>query len=388
MSNTNSSVKEPIIRIVKRTGLKLSQIVLIYVGAIMLALLIGCILLASLGVNPFSFYQKMFTIGVVGNAFPYKCFEGYIKVFTPLLIVSVALSLAYKMKFWNVGGEGQFTVGALFAGLISAWIGDSAPSIVVLVCMCIGGGIAAGLYGSIASVLKVKFGTNETLMTLMLNYIALYLIMFFGETKADWNLLLNEESARPIFKTFFENAWMPTIKIGSFSLNISLIIAFVITALVYVYLKKTKQGYEISVVGDSISTAKYAGMKTGKIIIRTIFISAFLIGLAGAFYVSTAHSLSTSVTNDVGWTGVIVAWLSKLNTLAIVVTSALISVLRYGCTQAAAEFASVDAHFADLLQGIILFCVLACDFLTRFKVIINIKHKKALTVTNGEGESK
>lgn len=375
--NTSVNTKEPIIRFVKRDGLKLHQLILIYVGAILLAMLIGCVLLASLGVNPFEFYKKMLTIGVVGNAFPYKCFEGYIKVFTPLLIVSVALSLAFRMKFWNVGGEGQFIIGALTAGWISAIIGESAPAIVVLIVMSLGGGIAAGLYGSIASTLKVKFGTNETLMTLMLNYIALYLIMFFGETKAEWNILLSEESARPVFKTFFENAWMPTIKIGSFSLNISLIIAVIITALIFVYLKKTKQGYELSVVGDSISTANYAGMKTGRIIIRTVFISAFLIGLAGAFYVSTAHSLSTSVTNDVGWTGVIVAWLSKLNTLAIVVTSALISVLRYGSTQAAAEFASVDAHFADLLQGIILFCVLACDFLTRFKIIINIKRRKS-----------
>ncbi len=369
-------VKEPVIRIVKRDGMSLKKLILIYVGAILLAMLVGCVLLATLGVNPFKFYEKMLTIGVVGNAFPYKCFEGYIKLFTPLLIVSVALSLAFKMKFWNVGGEGQFIIGALVAGWISAVIGEGTPKIIVLVLMCLGGAVAAGLYGSIASVLKVKFGTNETLMTLMLNYIALYVIMFFGETKADWNILLNEESARPIFKTFFENAWMPTIKLGSFSLNVSLIIAFVITALIYVYLKKTKQGYEISVVGDSISTANYAGMKTGKIIIRTVFLSAFLIGLAGAFYVSTAHSLSTSVTNDVGWTGVIVAWLSKLNTLAIVVTSALISVLRYGATQAAAEFSSVDSHFADLLQGVILFCVLACDFLTRFKVIINLKRRK------------
>lgn len=371
-----SHVKEPVIRIVKRDGLSLKKLILIYVGAILLAMLVGCALLASMGVNPFKFYEKMLTIGVVGNAFPYKCFEGYIKLFTPLLIVSVALSLAFRMKFWNVGGEGQFIIGALVAGSISALIGEGAPKIIVLVLMCLGGAVVAGLYGSIASVLKVKFGTNETLMTLMLNYIALYVIMFFGETKADWNILLNEESARPIFKTFFENAWMPTIKIGSFSLNISLIIAFIITALIFVYLKKTKQGYELSVVGDSISTANYAGMKTGRIIIRTVFLSAFLIGLAGAFYVSTAHSLSTSVTNDVGWTGVIVAWLSKLNTLAIVVTSALISVLRYGATQAAAEFSSVDSHFADLLQGIILFCVLACDFLTRFKVIINLKRRK------------
>ena len=169
------------------------------------------------------------------------------------------------------------------------------------------------------------------------------------------------------------NMKMPTITIGKFHLDISLIIALVIVVLIYVYTKYTKHGYEISVVGDSSATAAYAGMKVGKIVIRTAFISAAIIGLAGSCAVSTANIMSTSITNDVGWTGIIVAWLAKLNIWGVAVVSLLISVLQYGCQFAGSSFSQVDAHFADILQGIILFFVLAADFLVRFKIMF---HKK------------
>ena len=122
-------------------------------------------------------------------------------------------------------------------------------------------------------------------------------------------------------------------------------------------------------VGDSVNTAKYAGMKVGRIIIRTVFLSAMVIGVAGACHVSTSHTLSTSITNNVGWTGVIVAWLAKLNPIGILVTSFLISVLQYGTSVANANFTAVDANFANLLQGIILFIILAVDFLLKFKIV-------------------
>ena len=131
----------------------------------------------------------------------------------------------------------------------------------------------------------------------------------------------------------------------------------------------TKHGYEIAVVGDSVGTARYAGMKVDRIVLRTVFLSACLIGLAAAFKVGTAGVLATSITDDVGWTGIIVAWLSQMNTAVIFVVSALIGMLRYGSTVAAATFARVDSSFANMLQGAILFLVLAADFCTRFKVV-------------------
>ena len=364
------------IRIVKRSGFSGWKQALIYVIAIVVSLLIGAILLLALGADPLKFYRNMITIGLIDNKFAYKNVEGLIKLFTPLLITSIALALSFRMKFWNIGGEGQFTIGAITSSAVALVFGDTLPPVILLIFMVIAGMLSAGIYGVIVALLKVKFGTNETLLTLMLNYVALYLLKFFGETSGAWNVFLNPESARPRFQTFPESAFMPVIKIGKFSLNISLIIAILICVFIFIYLKKTKSGYEISVIGDSISTAKYAGMKVNRIIVRTMFMSACLIGLAGTCYVSTSHTLSTSVTNNVGWTGIVVAWLSKLNTIGIFVTAVLISVLRFGCQVASTEYTALDSNFADLLQGIILFIVLAADFFVRFKIVFSSKAKE------------
>ena len=163
---------------------------------------------------------------------------------------------------------------------------------------------------------------------------------------------------------------------GKFELNISVILTVLIGVLVYVYLKKTKHGYEINVVGDSTGTAKYAGMKVNKIVLRTVFISAALIGLASAFKVGTAGVLSTAITNDVGWTGIIVAWLAQLSTPMIFVVSSLISLLQCGSEVAASTFSRVDSSFANMLQGLILFLVLAADFFIRFSIVRNKKDEK------------
>jgi len=381
----------PLFRVVKRENTRWYHLAVSYASAIAAALLIGALLLSVQGVPAGAFFRDMFSLGVIGSKFAYKNVEGFIRLFIPLLITSVALSLAFRMRFWNVGGEGQFIIGALCAGFVAfrldallaslageSW-GDAVwGKLLMVVCMALAGFFGGGLYGVIAAVLKVKYGTNETLLTLMLNYIALYLILFFGETKASWNFFLSTESERPIFATFPAVAKMITLPtpFGRFSLNLSLIVAVLICAGIFVYLKYTKQGYEIAVVGDSPSTAMYAGMKVGRIVIRTVFLSAALIGLAGAFYASSAGTLSTSITNDVGWTGVTVAWLSKLNTAAIFVSSLFLTVLQYGSQVASTSYPTVDANFAKLLQGVILFAVLAADFFTRFKLVGRTKAKR------------
>ena len=368
--------------VVKRDNCPLWKKLCLYVLAVAAALGLGALVLLAMGVNPAAYYYRMFTMGMVGNKIAYKTFENYLKVFVPLALTSVALSLAFKMRFWNIGGEGQFILGAVAAATVAFKLGPSLPGAATLVLMCLAAMVCAGLYGAFVAVLKVKFGTNETLMTLMLNYVALYFITFLGETKADWNFYLDPKSVRPIFASFADIVSFPKIPlVGKFSLNVCVIFTLVIGALVFVYLKYTKQGYEIAVVGDSAGTAHYAGMKVNAIVLRTVFLSACLIGLAAAFKVGTAGILSTAITDDVGWTGIIVAWLSQMNTAVIFLVSALISMLRYGSTIAAATFSRVDSSFANMLQGAILFLVLAADFYTRFRVVPVQKGGK----TNGNG---
>lgn len=362
--------RQPLFHVVKREQAGLGRQALAYVAAVALALAVGAVLLAVQGVEPLTFYKQLLTMGIPGSRYPWRAVENFVKLFVPLLITSMALALAFKMRFWNIGGEGQFIMGAFWAGFVAMKLGNVLPQPAMVLVMAAAGALGGGLYGVFVAALKVRFGTNETLLTLMLNYVALYFMQFFAETKADWNFFLDPESARPKFVKFPVSAQMITIPIGPFNLNLSLVAAAAICVLLYIYLNYTKRGYEIAVVGDSPSTARYAGMKVGRIVIRTIFLSAALIGMAGAFHVSSAGILSASPTNDVGWTGVVVAWLAKLNTAGIVLASLLITVLRFGCQAASATYPSIDANFANLLQGVILFIVLAADFFIRFRLVL------------------
>ncbi len=356
--------------IVKRDHCPLWKKCCFYLAAVVLALGLGAVLLRALGVDPVAYYTRMFTMGTIGNKIAYKVWINYLKEWVPLALTSVALSLAFKMRFWNCGGEGQFILGAISSAFVAFRLGGILPQPMTLLLMCLAAMVVSGLYGLFVAALKVKFGTNETLMTLMLNYLALYVLIFLGEAKQDWNFFLDPESQRPVFASFAKLVSFPGIPMGGrFTLNICVVLTVLIGVLVYIYLKYTKQGYEISVVGDSAGSAHYAGMKVNKIVLRTVFLSAALVGLAAAFKVGTAGILSTAITDDVGWTGIIVAWLSQLNTGVIFVVSALICMLHYGSTVAAATFSQVDSSFANMLQGVILFLVLAADFYTRFRIV-------------------
>lgn len=364
---------EPLFRVSKRNGLEKWKIALLYVGAILVALTFGAILLLFLKVNPFKFYLDTFTLGLIGNAIPMKIISNFINSFVPLLITSLGLSLAFKMKFWNIGGEGQFIIGSIVAASIGIGLGDKVNGFFLVILMCLLGGVSAGIYGLITAVFKVKFGTNETLLTLMFNYIALYFLLFLGQNKGNWNILLDPNSDRPLFAQIPDAAKMWSLSIGGLTINTTLIIGIAIVVLLFFYYKKTKQGYEIAVVGDSHNTAKYAGMNVSKIILRTVFLSAFIIGLAGAFNItSNAHILSTDdLTGDVGWTGIVVAWLAQLSPFGILLVSFLLEVLQFGIGQASSSYTNINDKFADLLQGIILFSVLAVHFFINYKIVVN-----------------
>ena len=362
------------IHIVKRENCSLLQKCGLYAGAVAIALLLGGVLLLTIGVNPLEYYFEMFSLGMLNNPIAYKTFINYLKDYVPLVLTSVALSLAFKMRFWNIGGEGQFIMGAIATAAVAILAGGNLPGWLVLILMCLAAMVAAGLYGLLVAALKVKFGTNETLLTLMLNYVALYVLTYLLETKAAWNFFLDPTALRPVPKSFADIIKFPSIPMGGrFALNICVLLTVVVGILVYVYLKHTKQGYEIAVVGDSAGTARYAGMKVNRIVLRTVLLSACLIGLAAAFKVGTVGTLSTTITNDVGWTGIIVAWLSQLHTGVIFAVAALICVLHTGSVEAAASFSRVDSSFANMLQGAILFLILAADFFIRFRVVITKK---------------
>lgn len=378
MTSTN---KDPLIKISKRQNLALGYKLLLTVGAIFLALAIGGILLACLGYNPFEFYVQL----IMGNFKNASYVKLLVRTLVPLLITSLGVSLAFKMRFWNIGGEGQFIVGAIIAMTFSLLIGDSLPSPLGAIIIVLSGALGGGVYALVVALLKVKFNTNETLMTLMLNYVAIYVASYMLKT----DFFAIQGQGVPSFKVIAEELWLTEINIGKFSFDTAVFIAVALVIILFVYFKQSKQGYELNVVGDSPNTAKYAGMKVKWIIVRTMFLSGAIIGMAGALKLcgsSAGHTFSANITGGVGWTAIIVAWLAKLNPVGIFIASLLMSILERGCDFTRTSM-SMNSAISDVLQGIILFTVLACDFFTGYKVTFRKKAKATVSATETQDSS-
>ena len=378
MTKTN---KDPLIKISKRQNLALGYKLLLTIGAILLSLVLGGILLACLGYNPVDFYVQM----ILGNFKNSSYLKLMVRVLIPLLITSLGVSLAFKMRFWNIGAEGQFIVGALIAMTFSLLIGDSLPSPLGAIIIVLLGTLGGGLYALFVAVLKVKFGTNETLMTLMLNYVALYIASY--TLKTDFYAVQGQ--GVPAFKVIAESLWLTEINIGKFSFDTALFVAVALVVIMFVYFKQSKQGYELNVVGDSPNTAKYAGMKVKWIIVRTMFLSGAIIGMAGALKLcgsSAGHTFSANITGGVGWTSIIVAWLAKLNPIGIFIASLLMSILERGCAFARTSL-GISESMSDVLQGIILFTVLASDFFINYKVSFRKKIKETVAINDTSSDT-
>jgi simple sugar transport system permease protein len=265
--------------------------------AFLSALVAGGLFILCIGYNPFLVYTT-----IISGAFRSKmAIQATIKFMIPLLISSLGIILAFKMKFWNIGAEGQIIAGAIFASYFALFHKDW-PHAVLLIVMFLAGFIGGGLWGLIPAFFKAKFSTNETLFTLMLNYIALHTITFLRD--GPWKD--PGSSGFPKIARFDGNAQLNKV----FGVQFGWIIALVLVVLVYIYMKYSKQGYEISVVGESQATARYAGMNVKKIILRTMILSGGICGITGMIQASGSDmTLASSVAGGVGFTAIIVACL-------------------------------------------------------------------------------
>lgn len=366
--------REPPIHLSKRDALTRKQSFFYYMTAIFVSLCLGGILVATLGVNPFIYYKTM-VVGCFQNVI---YLQGFIRIVIPLTITSLGIAFAFKMRFWNIGGNGQFIMGAIGATTVGLAFGNVLPSFVVLLLAFLAGALAGGLYGLIPAILKVKFNTNETLLTLMLNYVAFYFLTYLKNTMFYRKLSDTGAILRPDFKTLPDSAWLPQMKIFGVSLDVSVFIVLLMVVLVWIYFTKSKQGYEIGVVGDSKNTARYAGMNVNRVVLRTMFLSAAVVGVGGMLQVTgsaTGHMLSDGITADVGFTGIIVAWLAKLNAFGVLIVSLLLGILQKGASVAESTY-SISSSASDILEGVILFTILAADFFIRYKITFNTAKKR------------
>jgi len=349
--------RDPFVRMVRRERIAPSMTVFIRVMAVAGALVTGGLIILSLGHNPLLVYPDM----IVGSLGTRTVLLETIRLAIPLLITSLAISMAFKMRYWNIGGEGQILFGAVAASYFALFMADKLPRVPLLLVMAAAGMLAGGLAALLPAVFKAKWDTNETLFTLMLNYIAICYIKYLQN--GPWK----DPRLRgfPKIAMFEEITKLPK----ALGVHIGWIIALALVALVYFYMRHTKQGYEITVVGESPRTAKYAGMSVGRVIVRTMFISGALCGLTGFIQVSGAdYTLTDGTAGGAGFTAITIAWLSKLNPIVMIFVSFAIAILKKGANKIQTTF-KIPASAADVLTGVILFFMLGCEFFIHYRLI-------------------
>ena len=357
----------PLIHISRRKDIVWYRAWLVRIIAVILALVLcGIITMVTTGLDPVKVYASMID-GAFGTSRRVWMLLQNIAI---LLCISIALAPAFRMRFWNLGGDGQALMGALGSAAVMILLGDKIPNWLLILAMVIASIAAGAIWAFIPAFFKAKWNTNETLFTLMMNYVAVQLVAFFvivwevpkGAGKIG---IINQDT---------NAGWFPQIGGQKYLLNI--IIVAVLTIAMYIYMTYSKHGYELSVVGESEPTARYVGIKVRKVIIRTMILSGALCGTAGLLLVGgTDHTLTTTLIGGRGFTGVMVAWLAKFNPVFMVITSFLIVFLQRGSGEIATQF-SLNQSYGDIITGIILFFIIGCEFFLNYKINFRKSHKE------------
>lgn len=359
MSAKQKSNSEPLFHIVKRDSLFWWESWTVRAIAIVAALIIsGIVTYAFTGLNPFGVYAEMFK----GNFGTSRRIWTLLQGVAMLLCVSLAVTPAFKMKFWNIGAEGQVLVGALATAACMLLLGDKLPPVVLFIVMIAASIAAGGVWALFPALFKAKWGTNETLFTLMMNYIAIQILNYFSMI---WSVPKGSGKIG-VINAATKAGWIPEVNGNKYLINI--LVVAVITVLMYIYLKYSKQGYEISVVGESENTAKYIGINVKKVIIRTMIISGALCGIAGFLLVSgTNHTVDSDTAGGRGFTAIMVSWLAKFNPLYMVLTSFLLIFMQKGATQISTTY-NLNHAFSDIVTGIIIFFIIGSEFLINYQI--------------------
>lgn len=367
MAKNNNTVHEPLFHIVKRDSVPKLNSFLIRIGSILFALIFcGILTMVLTGENPISVYVTMFE-GAFGST---RKFWKLMQSLAMLLCVSLALTPAFKMRFWNIGGEGQVLIGGLATTACMILLGDKVPNGLLILIMVVASVLAGAIWALIPAIFKAKFNTNETLFTLMMNYVGIQLVSYFCMY---WE---NPKGAGKIgiINRATEAGWFPTIGGQNYLLNI--IIVAIITVAMYIYLKYSKHGYEIAVVGESENTARYIGINVNKVILRTMALSGAVCGIAGLLLVGgTDHTISTSTADGRGFTAIMVSWLGKFNPIYMIFTSLLLVFLDAGADQISMIF-GLNQSFSEIITGIILFFIIGSEFFINYQLKFRKRENK------------
>ena len=338
----------------------------IRVASIVFALIVGGLLLLALGYSPLKAYGTIIDGSLGSKTFVRQT----IKIAIPLLGCALAIAPCFKMHFWNIGAEGQITAGAIGATFFALKFGKTMPQLPLLLIMAVAAILCGGLWALIPAFFKAKWNTNETLFTLMMNYIATQLAAFFIIV---WEVPKGAGKIG-IINQGTEAGWLPVVG-GQKYLLVILVVA-VLTVFMYIYLNYSKHGYEIAVVGESQRTASYAGIKVERVIVRTMVLSGAVCGLMGLLLTAgTDHTLTTTIVGGRGFTAVMVSWMAKFNPIIMIFTSLLLVVLGRGASEISSTF-GLNQSFSDILTGIILFFIIGSEFFITYQVSLRKSGKK------------
>jgi general nucleoside transport system permease protein len=329
--------------------------------SMLLALLIGGIFLFMAGIDPIVAYSHIIQAGFLSA---YAISDTTVKA-TPILLSGLGVALAFRMRLWNIGAEGQLFFGAWAAtGVALFWLPPTTPRLLMIPAMMAAGFLAGAVWGVIPGFLKAKLGVNEIITTLMMNYIAFQWVFYF--VFGAWS-----ERGFQLTPQFPPAAWLPRLTdygdvipaFNGLTAHFGIIFGLVAAAILAVVLRRTRWGYEIRVIGDNPQAARYAGMNLTRNIILVMLISGGLAGLAGMSEVSgVVHRLQDRFSPGYGFTAIIVAWLAKLDPWGVVLVSFLFGGLLVGGKEIQ------PAGIPQMLQGVILFVVVGAEVLVRYRV--------------------
>jgi simple sugar transport system permease protein len=332
--------------------------------AVIFALLIGAVVIKLGGGSPWAAYTHIarYSFGSIG-----VLSDTMVKA-TPLILVGLACSLAFRMRLWNIGAEGQFFLGAWGASMIVLLpvLPEDAPKWLFILIMVISGFVFGALWGFIPGLLKAKFNVNEIITTLMMNYIAIEFVNYF--IYAVWS-----EGGFQMSRMFQRNAWLPRLSdyakqfpvLSGLTTHMGLLFAILAAFILWWVINKSRWGYEIRLIGDNPEAAKYAGINIAKNVILVMLVSGGLAGLAGMSEISgVVHRLQGAISPGYGYTGIIIAWLAKLNPLGVIVASILFGALILAGREVQ------PSGIPTLIQGVIMVSLIASDYFLRNRVSI------------------
>ncbi len=356
--------RAPRLHIVKRDPASLTWQYKLMVRAIAIAaavLVSGVLITLLSGENPVAVYASMVD-GAFGS--PRRMWN-LVQNIAMLLCVALAVAPAFKMKFWNIGAEGQTLVGGLACAACMLFLGGKLPYGLLILVMVAASVLAGMLWALLPAVFKARFNTNETLFTLMMNYVATQLVAWFLKA-----FVKDGSGVLPVMSEY----GLP--KLGGQTALLNALVVLVLTVVMYVYLKYSKQGYEITVVGESENTARYIGINVRSVIIRTMLLSGAVCGIAGLLLVGgTSHTISTTTVDGRGFTAIMVAWLAKFNPFFMVLTTFLLVFLDRGAQQVSTDF-GIDESISAIVSGIILLFIIGCEFFLQYRMVMRKKGKE------------